>query len=111
MRAEGGMIQEFVEEFLQRRRIAKAARHRKMAFLKTSPPERLETLVQRLTPEQRTVIAALLAAAEPLTNQELARRMAVSPGEASKRVTSLNGQLVKVRLGRQVHISLPQLPH
>ena len=41
------------------------------------------------------------------SNDELARRMGVSKSEASRRVASMNGRLVKRRVGREVQISLP----
>ena len=56
---------------------------------------------------ERAVYAALIVAGKPVTNDELARLMRVSKGESSKRVSALNGQVNKVRIGREVRISLP----
>ena len=52
---------------------------------------------------ERTVYAALIVAGKPVTNDELARLMRVSKGEASKRVTALNGRVSKVR-----HVAVEQ---
>jgi hypothetical protein len=43
------------------------------------------------------------------SNDELAKRMRVSKSEASRRVKALNGRVVKLRTGKEVHISLAQL--
>lgn len=63
-----------------------------------------------LSLEQRTVVGALISAGEPITNQELAQWLRVSPGEASRRVKSFNGSLVKRTVGREVRIALPYFP-
>lgn len=56
--------------------------------------------------EAEEVIAALKKAKRPVSNAELAGLMAVSEGEASKRVSALNGRVRRVRVGREVAISL-----
>ena len=55
---------------------------------------------------ERAVYAALILAGEPINNRRLAELMGVSPGECSRRVAQLEGQLRKVRKGRIVEISL-----
>lgn len=59
------------------------------------------------TDMERAVYAALLVAGKPVTNDELARLMRVSKGEASKRVKLLESRLSKERIGREVRIALP----
>lgn len=54
------------------------------------------------------VIVALRRAKRPVSNDELAEMMNVSKGEASKRVTDLNGAVQRLRVGREVAISLPE---
>jgi hypothetical protein len=56
--------------------------------------------------EARAVFAALILAGKPISNDELARLMRVSKSEASKRVTALDGCVLRVRKGREVLISL-----
>lgn len=56
--------------------------------------------------DAETVIAALQKAGRPVTNDELATILNVSKSEASKRVSSLNGSVQRVRVGRKVAISL-----
>ncbi len=55
---------------------------------------------------ERAVYAALIVAGEPVNNCRLAELMGCSPGEASKRVTRLEGAIRKTRKGREVLISL-----
>ena len=70
-------------------------------------PEKLSPLkIKTVKDEAEEVIAALKKAGRPVSNEELAGLMAVSPGEASKRVSSLNGRVRRVRVGREVAISL-----
>ena len=57
--------------------------------------------------EQRAVYGALVTAGKPVTNAELARPLGVSPGEASKRVSRMNGLLRVIRTGREKRIALP----
>jgi len=57
------------------------------------------------TEVERAVYAALIIAGEPINNGRLAE-MGCSPGEASKRVTRLEGAIRKTRIGREVLISL-----
>ncbi len=61
-----------------------------------------------VTELERAVAAAMILAGRPVSNAELARFMNVSPGEASRRVKTLEGVLRKERIGREVRISLPQ---
>ncbi len=56
---------------------------------------------------ERTVYAALVLAGEPVNNRRLAELMLCSPGHASKCVAQLEGVIKKVRVGRQVFLSLP----
>ena len=58
------------------------------------------------TEVERAVVAALILAGEPVNNRTLAALMGVSPAEASRRVTQLNGFVSRARRGRQVLISL-----
>jgi hypothetical protein len=58
------------------------------------------------TEMERAVYAALILAGEPVNNRRLAELMDCSPGEASKRVTRLEGVVRKVREGREVMIGL-----
>ena len=55
---------------------------------------------------ERAVYAALILAGELVNNRRLARLMACSPGEASRRVAQLEGVIRKARKGREVLISL-----
>lgn len=55
---------------------------------------------------ERAVYAALILAGEPVNNRRLAKLMDCSPGEASRRVTQLEGVIRKARKGREVLISL-----
>ena len=55
---------------------------------------------------ERAVYAALILAGEPVNNRRLAELMDCSPGEASRRVTQLEGVIRKARKGREVLISL-----
>ncbi len=57
------------------------------------------------------VLAGARDLRRPATNAELADLMAVSPGEASKRVRACGGAIVKERDGRTVRLSLPQRLH
>jgi hypothetical protein len=56
---------------------------------------------------ERRVVAAMILAGRPVTNAELARLMGCSPGECSKRVKELEGRVEKIRVGREVRLSLP----
>ena len=58
------------------------------------------------TEVERTVYAALILAGEPVNNLKLAELMGVSPSEASRRVSQLEGLVSKTRVGRQVLIEL-----
>lgn len=58
------------------------------------------------TEVERTVYAALILAGEPVNNLKLAALMGVSPSEASRRVSQLEGFVSKTRVGRQVLIEL-----
>ena len=58
---------------------------------------------------ERAILAALILAGKPVTNDELAQLMGCSKSEASRRVSEVDGQIRKVRLGRTVQISLPHL--
>jgi uncharacterized membrane protein len=58
---------------------------------------------------ERAVYAALIVAGKPVSNDELARLMRISKGESSRRVAQLNGRVEKVRVGREVRISIPHL--
>lgn len=57
-------------------------------------------------PENHPVIVALKDARRPLTNDELARAMHVTKGEASKRRREVAGQLTVSREGRELRIAL-----
>jgi hypothetical protein len=57
------------------------------------------------------VFAVLRRLGRSATNAELAALMAVSPGEACKRVKACGDAIVKARDGRAVAISLPQRLH
>ena len=59
------------------------------------------------TEVERRVYAALILAGRPVTNGELAVLMRCSKSQASKDIASLRGQVHKLRLGREVRISLP----
>ena len=61
--------------------------------------------------DQRAVVAALIRIGRPAKNIELAELMQCSAGEASKRVTAMNGKLERKRIGREVRISIPHLPN
>ena len=61
------------------------------------------------TDVQRAVYAALIVAGKPVSNDELARLMRISKGESSRRVAQLNGRVEKIRVGREVRISIPHL--
>jgi len=74
-------------------------------------PKQLEVGARVWTPVselERAVYAAMVLAGRPVSNAELARFMGVSPGEASRRVKTLDGVLCKERVGREVRISLPK---
>ena len=58
---------------------------------------------------ERAVLAALILAGSPVTNDELAQLMRCSKSEASRRVSEIDGHIRKTRLGRTVQISLPHL--
>ena len=58
------------------------------------------------TRDERSVYAALFTAGKPVSNQELADILGVSPGECSKRVTAVEPFINKKRIGRRVLISL-----
>jgi hypothetical protein len=58
------------------------------------------------TDVERAVIAALILAGKPVNNRTLADLMGVSPGEASRRVSQLEGPVKRTRNGRQVIIEL-----
>ena len=60
------------------------------------------------TQVKRRVYAALILAGKPVTNGELAALMKCSKSQASKDVAALRGQVQKLRIGREVRISLPQ---
>ena len=66
---------------------------------------------KQLPSEAEAVLSALKRAKRPVTNDELAELMGVSKSESSKRVTSLNGAVQRVRVGREVAISLPNRLH
>lgn len=53
--------------------------------------------VSRVSPEAESVLSALKGADHPLTNDELAAKIGISKGEASKRVTELNGAVQRIR--------------
>ena len=59
------------------------------------------------TEVERRVYAALILAGRPVTNGELAALMKCSKSQASKDVAAVRGQVQKLRLGREVRISLP----
>ena len=61
------------------------------------------------TEVERRVYAALILAGRPVTNGELATLMRCSKSQASKDVAAVRGPIQKLRLGREVRISLPQL--
>lgn len=61
------------------------------------------------TDMQRAVYAALIVAGKRVSNDELARLMRISKGESSRRVAQLNGRVEKIRVGREVRISIPHL--
>ena len=61
------------------------------------------------TDSERRVYAALILAGRPVTNGELAALMKCSKSQASKDVAALSGQVQKLRIGREVRISLPHL--
>ena len=61
------------------------------------------------TEVERRVYAALILAGRPVTNGELAALMKCSKSQASKDVAALRGQVQKLRIGREVRISLPHL--
>ena len=59
--------------------------------------------------ETDAVLAALQRAGGAVdSNDELAALMGCSKGESSKRVAAMNGAVHKVRIGREVRISLPE---
>ena len=72
------------------------------------PPQPTAATVSAPETDAATVIAALAKAKRPLTNDELAAKLGVTKGEASKRVTALNGAVRRIRMGRHVQISLPE---
>jgi hypothetical protein len=57
------------------------------------------------------LLEALARAGRPLRNDELARAMRVSPGEASKRRKAVEHLLDVERRGRTVLVSLADRPH
>ena len=57
-------------------------------------------------PENHPVIVALAEARRPLSNDELARKMGVSKGEASKRWREVESELSVTRDGRALKIAL-----
>jgi hypothetical protein len=65
----------------------------------------------RAANDVEAVLAALRRLGRSASNAELAALMAVSEGEASKRVKACGGAIVKEREGRTVAISLPQRLH
>lgn len=69
------------------------------------PIEQLSIWVPK-TDTERAVLAALILAGKPVTNDELANLMGVSKSEASKRVSMIDGHVRKIRDGRKVQISL-----
>ena len=72
------------------------------------PP--LKTVSEPVSKEETdAVIAALKKAGGSVeSNDELAELMGCHKSESSKRVSALNGAVHKVRVGRQVRISLPE---
>ena len=75
-----------------------------------APEQRVDVLqpvwTMPTTEIERAVYAALILAGEPVNNRRLAELMSCSPGEASRRVTALEGAIRKSRKGREVLISL-----
>ena len=63
------------------------------------------------TKVERRVYAALILADRPVTNGELAALMKCSKSQASKDVAALRGRVQKLRIGREVRISLVTLLH
>lgn len=60
-----------------------------------------------MTEEERGLIAALILAGKPITNQELSDNLGVSPAEASKRIKRAHKSLFNtIRKGRRMQISL-----
>jgi len=66
-----------------------------------------EVVWKPATDLERSVFAAMVLAGRPVTNRELAHFMGCSPGESSKRVKALEGRIHKIRVGREVRLSLP----
>ena len=60
---------------------------------------------------ERRVYAALTLAGRPVTNSELAGLMRCSKSQASKDVAALKKHVQKVRIGREVRISLSLVHH
>ena len=60
---------------------------------------------------ERRVYAALTLAGKPVTNGELAALMRCSKSQASKDVAALRGKVQKLRIGREVRISLASVLH
>ena len=82
----------------------------KSAFVKTKEVRDEDKLVWiPATEVERRVCAALILAGRPVTNGELAALMKCSKSQASKDVAALRGQVQKLRIGREVRISLPHL--
>lgn len=80
-------------------------------FKKKAEPEQQVEVLQPVwtmptTEIERAVYAALILAGEPVNNRRLAELMRVSPAEASRRVTALEGAIRRHRKGREVMISL-----
>jgi hypothetical protein len=85
--------------------------HLTSRFKKTLAPEQEVEVLQPVwttptTEIERAVYAALILAGEPVNNRRLAELMQCSPGEASRRVTQLEGAIRRARKGREVMISL-----
>ena len=83
----------------------------KRAFVKTKVRDEDKLIWIPATEVERRVYAALILAGRPVTNGELAALMKCSKSQASKDVAALRGQVQKLRIGREVRISLVPLLH
>jgi hypothetical protein len=83
-------------------------RRRAVSDIKRELPKQVTVTTAPVTVSD-PVLVALKKAQRPVTNDELATLMGVSKAEASRRVSALNGTVRKMRKGRYVEISLPQL--
>lgn len=73
---------------------------------KVSTVSKVAHAPETVSHDLETVLRALKKAGRPVSNDELARLLGVTKGEASKTVSKLEGHVRRERVGRRVQISL-----